>query len=245
MTDEAVLPRARHEERFIASEELVRLVMRTAGSHLDLARDDLPYQWLTTAYCDTVDWSVYRAAERGAAMRVRFREYHRTRPEVILGSQQLFFELKEDIGDNWRKERVAMRGADVFALLRGEAALPAMTADLRRGASELLAAGARPTVVTQYNRLAYAAPDDRMRVTADHNLIYLAVPWVDDGERAGPRLIGPVLARERDVVVELKWFGELPVWAEELHGFLRERAPADRPSKFILAMRYLLGVGAR
>ena len=44
-----------------------------------------------------------------------------------------------------------------------------------------------------------------------------------------------------DVVIEMKWIGELPNWAEELHGYLRERAPADRPSKFVVAMRHLLG----
>ena len=43
------------------------------------------------------------------------------------------------------------------------------------------------------------------------------------------------------MVIEMKWFGELPNWAEELHGYLKQRAPADRPSKFVVAMRHLLG----
>jgi len=84
----------RHEERFIASEELARLVMRTAGSHLQLARDDRPYQWSTTVYCDTYDWKVYRAAEQGAALRLRFREYHRTRPEDAFTSARLWLESR-------------------------------------------------------------------------------------------------------------------------------------------------------
>ncbi|HVR88177.1 MAG TPA: VTC domain-containing protein [Candidatus Limnocylindria bacterium] len=243
MTEQIVLPRSRHEERFIASEQLVRLVMRTASAHLQLARDDLPYQWLTTCYCDTVDWNVYRAAEEGAAVRLRFREYHRTRPEQIFGSEQLFLEVKEDIGDRWRKERVAIRSAEIPAYLRGESPMRIESRDLQRAAQGLVTAGARPVVVTQYNRLAYAAPDDRMRVTADHNLSYLAVPWTNNNDDAIPGRIGPVLARERDVIVEMKWFDELPLWAEELHGFLKQRAPLDRPSKFIMAMRHLLGKG--
>ena len=105
----------------------------------------------------------------------------------------------------------------------------------------LVRAGARPVVVTQYNRLAYAAPGDRIRVTADHNLIYLAVPWTHSGDDAIPSRMGPILARETDVVIEMKWFDELPNWAEELHGYLRQRAPADRPSKFVVGMRHLLG----
>ena len=56
-----------------------------------------------------------------------------------------------------------------------------------------------------------------------------------------PFPLGPICATESNVVIEMKWFGELPAWAEELHGYLRQRAPADRPSKFVVAMRHLLG----
>lgn len=233
--------RPRYEERFIASEELARLVMRTAGSHLQLAQDDRPYQWSTTVYCDTYDWSVYRAAERGAALRLRFREYHRTRPEEAFTSARLWLELKEDVDATSRKERFEIAGDLVPAFLRGEQILPTAGHGLSARAGELVRAGARPVVVTQYNRLAYAAPGDRIRVTADHNLIYLAVPWAHSGDDAIPSRMGPILARETGVVIEMKWFDELPNWAEELLGYLRERAPADRPSKFVVGMRHLLG----
>jgi hypothetical protein len=230
----------RHEERFIASEELTRLAMRTAGSHLQLAQDDRPYQWSTTAYCDTYGWAVYRAAEQGAALRLRFREYHRTRPEEAFSSARLWLELKEDTADMSRKERFEISGDAVPAFLRGETDLT-KNAGLGPKANELVSAGARPVVVTQYNRLAYAGPEDQIRITADHNLIYLAIPWTTNADDAIPVRIGPILARETDVVIEMKWFGELPGWAEELHGYLRQRAPADRPSKFVVAMRHLLG----
>ena len=231
----------RREDRFIASEELARLVLRTAGSHLSLARDDRPYQWSTTTYCDTYDWSIYRAAEAGHALRLRFREYHRTRPEEAFTSARLWLELKEDDMETSRKERFEIAGDVVPAFLRGETALTEASQALGRKAEELVRASAHPVVVTQYNRLAYAAPEDRIRITADHNLIYLAVPWTTNADDAVPVRIGPILSRETDVIMEMKWFGELPAWAEELHGYLRERAPADRPSKFIVAMRHLLG----
>ena len=231
----------RHEERFIASEELARLVMRTAGSHLQLARDDRPYQWSTTAYCDTYDWKVYRAAEQGAALRLRFREYHRTRPEDAFTSARLWLELKEDVDDTSRKERFEIASDLIPAFLRGEEILPPGADGLSARAGALVRDGARPVVVTQYNRLAYAAPEDRIRVTADHNLIYLAVPWTSNDDSAIPSRMGPILARETDVVIEMKWFDDLPNWAEELHGYLRERAPDDRPSKFVVGMRHLLG----
>jgi hypothetical protein len=231
----------RHEDRFIASEELSRLVMRTAGSHLQLARDDRPYQWSTTAYCDTYDWAIYRAAETGQALRLRFREYHRTRPDEAFTSARLWLELKEDTEDMSRKERFEIAGDAVPAFLRGETDLADASIGLGQKAAELVRAGAHPVVVTQYNRLAYAAPEDHIRITADHNLIYLAVPWMTNDDDAIPIRIGPILSRETDVVIEMKWFGELPSWAEELHGYLRQRAPADRPSKFVVAMRHLLG----
>ncbi|MEP7003734.1 MAG: VTC domain-containing protein [Chloroflexota bacterium] len=232
----------RREDRFIASEELARLVMRTAGSHLQLARDDRLYQWSTTTYCDTYDWKIFRAAEQGHALRLRFREYHRTRPDEAFTSARLWLELKEDTQDTSRKERIEMAADVVPAFLRGETeALTEASQALGAKAEELVTNGAHPVVVTQYNRLAYAAPEDRIRITADHNLIYLAVPWTTNADDAVPVRIGPILARETDVVMEMKWFGDLPAWAEELHGYLRERAPADRPSKFVVAMRHLLG----
>ena len=232
----------RREDRFIASEELARLVMRTAGSHLQLARDDRLYQWSTTTYCDTYDWGIFHAAEEGHALRLRFREYHRTRPDEAFTSARLWLELKEDTVETSRKERFEMAADLVPGFLRGETGtLTEASAALGGKAEELIGAGAHPVVVTQYNRLAYAAPDDRIRITADHNLVYLAVPWTTNADDAIPVRIGPILARETDVIMEMKWFGELPAWAEELHGYLRERAPADRPSKFVVAMRHLLG----
>src|SRR5207247_3021115 len=71
----------RHEHRFQVSESIARLVMRTTANNLPLSRDDRPYQWSTTTYCDTVSWSIFRAAEKGSAMQLRIREYHRTRPD--------------------------------------------------------------------------------------------------------------------------------------------------------------------
>ncbi len=223
ITDRFTQPESvpRHEERFIASEELARLAMRTAGSHLQLARDDRPYQWSTTAYCDTYDWSIFRAAEAGKALRLRFREYHRTRPDEAFTSARVWLELKEDTVDMSRKERFEIAGDVVPAFLRGETDLTDATSGLGQNA--------------------YAAPEDQIRVTADHNLIYLAVPWTTNSDDAVPIRIGPILSRETDVVIEMKWFGQLPAWAEELHGYLRQRAPADRPSKFVVAMRHLLG----
>jgi len=96
-------------------------------------------------------------------------------------------------------------------------------------------------VVTQYNRIAYSAPDASMRITADHNLMYLAVPWVANDESSMPCRIGPVIAREPGVIIEVKWFQELPRWADELYSYIRDHMVNERPSKFVVALRHLLG----
>ncbi len=231
----------RSEHRFLVTEEVARLAMRTAASHLDIARDDLPYQWSTTTYCDTYDWAIYRAAETGHALRLRVREYDRSRPAKVLGGSRAWIELKDDREEMSRKERFAVSPKVIPAFLRGEPVLPAEADDLVATARLLLQRGARPVVVTQYNRIAYAAPRDVTRISADHNLMYIALPWDRSEDDVVPRTLGPVLARESDVILELKWSEEPPDWATDLLNWLRHDSPDRRPSKFVVAMRHLLG----
>ncbi len=235
----------RFEYRFLVTEEVARLAMRTAASHLSIARDDRPYQWCTTTYCDTYDWAVYRAAETGQALRLRVREYDRSRPGEVFRGARAWIELKDDHEEISRKERFAVSPRVIPAFLRGEAVLPTEADDLVIAAGELLRRGVRPVVVTQYNRIAYAAPHDIVRVTADHNLMYLALPWDSNDDGAVPRTLGPVLAHESDVILELKWTQDPPVWATDLLKWLRHHSPDRRPSKFVVATRHLLGKEAR
>src|SRR5438034_11482807 len=84
----------RHEHRFQVSESIARLVMRTTANNLPLSRDDRPYQWSTTTYCDTVAWSIFRAAEKGSAIQLRIREDYRTRPRRALNPWASGLELQ-------------------------------------------------------------------------------------------------------------------------------------------------------
>src|SRR5207237_214608 len=112
---------------------------------------------------------------------------------------------------------------------------------LAERATVLLHEGARPVAVTQYNRLAYNSLDSSLRITADHNLMYFALPWETRGDGdSEPSPLGSLLAMEPDVIVEMKWYGELPHWAVDLHAYLKESTREERPSKFIVAMRWLL-----
>src|SRR5205814_9220726 len=133
---------------------LARISIRTAGSHLQLARDDRPYQWSTTAYFDTYDWQIFRAAEAGKALRLRFREYHRTRPDEAFTSARVWLELKEDTVDMSRKERFEIAGDVIPAFLRGETDLTDLSPALGQKRTELVHARARAVVVPQYHRRA-------------------------------------------------------------------------------------------
>jgi hypothetical protein len=231
----------RFEHRFLVNESVARLALRTSGTYLPLDRDDRPYQWSTTAYLDSYDWRIFRSAEAGQALQLRVREYHRTRPNEILAGSFVYFEMKDDSASTSFKERYEVPTMSLPAYLRGEQKLPHDDNGLVVRAEGLIAAGIRPVVVTQYNRIAYAAPDGTMRITADHNLMYLAVPWVTTETSSMPCRIGPVIAREPGVVIEVKWFRELPRWADELYSYIRDHMVNERPSKFVVAMRHLLG----
>ena len=231
----------RNEHRFLVNESVARLALRTSGTYLGLDRDDRPYQWSTTAYLDSYGWGVFRSAEAGKALQLRVREYHRTRPSQIFAGDTVYFEMKDDSASTSFKERYEVPTASLPAYLRGEQKLPRDENGLVERADKTIAEGVRPVVVTQYNRIAYSAPDGSMRITADHNLMYLAVPWVANVASSMPCRIGPVIAREPGVVIEVKWFRELPRWADELYSYIKDHMVNERPSKFVVAMRHLLG----
>ena len=231
----------RKEHRFLVNEAVARLALRTAGTYLPLDREDRPYQWSTTTYCDTYDWQVLRAEKSGHATQLRLREYHRTRPNEVFAGDSIFLEMKDDSPDAGLKERYVVPTNEVMGYLRGERAIDAGPDTLVARMRELVVIGVRPVVVTQYNRIAYAAPDASVRITADHNLMYLAIPWQANADGAIPSRIGPVIEREPGVVIEVKWFDELPHWADELYGYIREHMVNERPSKYVVAMKHILG----
>src|SRR5438093_2919736 len=145
-----------------------------------------------------------------------------------------WIEFKDDEEDTSLKERYGDPMEVARSFLRGDSGLLDLDHGLGERGSKLLRAGARPIVVTQYNRLAYSSLDSSLRITADHNLMYFALPWETNDDRNDPTPLGTLLAMEPNVIVEMKWYGELPHWAVDLHQYLKENAKEDRPSKFIV-----------
>jgi hypothetical protein len=231
----------RKEHRFMVNEAVARLALRTAGTYLPLDREDRPYQWSTTTYCDTYDWQILKAEKTGHATQIRLREYHRTRPNDVFAGEQIFLEMKDDSPDAGMKERYVVPTRDVPSYLRGDRKLAEEGNTLVPRMDALVKLGVRPVVVTQYNRIAYTASDASVRITADHNLMYLAIPWQANTDESIPCRLGPVIEREPGVIIEVKWFEKLPHWADELYSYIREHMVNERPSKYVVAMNHLLG----
>lgn len=231
----------RKEHRFLVNEAVARLALRTAGSYLPLDREDRPYQWSTTTYCDTYDWQVLKAERTGHATQLRLREYHRTRPSEVFSGETVFLEMKDDSPEAGVKERYIVPTREIPSYLRGEKTIDPDNNVLAPRMAALVSAGVRPVVVTQYNRIAHTASDGTVRITADHNLMYLALPWTANTDEAIPCRLGPVMEREPGVIIEVKWFDTLPHWADELYGYIRDHMVDERPSKYVIAMKHLLG----
>lgn len=225
-------PRA--ELRFLATRATAALVSQIAETNLNLT--DAATPWYTTTYCDTADHVLYREAEAGGGSLLRLREYHVRRPESALTSQRIWIEWKDEERDRSQKQRVIIRPSDVGPFLRGE---PLETGDLLVAlrSRSFFERGPRPVVITQCRRVAYATRRDEVRITLDHDLTYYVPETSSDGEPA-PCELGPIVARETGVLIELKWQTDVPDWTAMLLRTLRQEA-SDRPSKFVVAMRHL------
>jgi hypothetical protein len=229
---------SRLEYRFLADDRVARWVVEVVRQRCTPADEEYFAPWRTTTYCDTPDFSIYEAAEAGSPVCMRFREYHPSRPDHVLTSPNVWFELKED-GGRGRKERVLVASQDALALLSGAKDMPDAPRALRKRTADWVKHGARPVLVTRYRRLAYEGIDEPVRVTVDRDLSYLAVDW--DAEKAleSGCAVGPAVGAERGALIEIKCTETFPAWANELIVALKRRAALDRPSKFLVGMRYL------
>jgi hypothetical protein len=230
---------SRLEYRFLADERVARWVVEVVRQRCTPADEEYFAPWRTTTYCDTPAFSIYQEAEAGSPLCMRFREYHPNRPDNVLTSPNVWFELKED-GGQGRKERVLVPSNDALALLTGAKDMPDAPRALRKRTVEWVNHGARPVLVTRYRRLAYEGIDEPVRVTVDRDLSYLSVDWDSQESHEAGCALGSVVGVERGALIEIKCTETFPAWANELIVALKRRAAADRPSKFLVGMRYLL-----
>ena len=94
--------------------------------------------------------------------------------------------------------------------------------------------GARGTALVSYEREAYAAPDDHVRVTFDRNL-RVRRPDADDPLSRRHR---PFHLRMGGVIVEIKFTGLFPGWLSDMvRIFSMSRQPVPKYVKCMQAMR--------
>lgn len=236
---EIAVARSRWEERFLTDERTALKVVEEAGRYLELADAEFGTPWRTTTYCDTEDFSFYRAAEASESSTFRLREYHAHRPKAVFGSPSAWLELKgtATCGD---KYRVEVPVDDIPSLLHNaDDGLSSL--GLGTTVKEMVQAQMRPVLVTQCYRVAYASPGESLRITADYGLTYSGLRWSESAHPSLPVPISADLAHERGVVLELKWTDQLPEWAADLVRSLRAKGADNRPAKFVVGMRHLLG----
>lgn len=232
---------ARNELRFLVAPEVARGVEALAKARLIPGDVESDAPWYTTTYCDTRAHDLYRSALAGAGRLLRFREYHARRPEQALTSYRIWIEWKtewkEEHEERSAKQRLVVRPRDIIPFLRRES-MPAGGIDLTPEDVELFERGMRPVVVTQCRRVVYASRRDQLRVTFDHELTYLEPDADATPERGVPWPLGAIIARERGILIEVKWQGELAGWASDMLEGLRHTA-SDRSGKFVVAMQHV------
>ena len=228
----------RQEYRFLLDRRNARTASEVVLQHCRVADEDYFTPWNITVYLDTADLAIYNQAEQGGALSLRLREYHADRPVDVLTSSTVWVEFKE-ISKSSRKDRMCLAAEDIVALLTARQLTPNVLRRLPAQAVEWIDAGVRPVLVTRCRRRAYQAIGDPLRVTIDQELTYLSAKWADDKDLPGRIAVGPMIAKEHAVLMELKSSEALPDWASDLVASLQEQTD-DRPSKFVVGMRHLL-----
>jgi len=232
----------RTELRFLVDEAVADPALTAVAARLPQVDVDMP--WRTTTYCDTEDMYLYREAEAGRAALLRFREYTRRRPLRILSAQNVWIEWKDVRPGGAGKRRFIVLPDDIPLFLSGT--LRQIGLDLGTGSCgrDLFRSGLRPVVTVQAERVAYAAPGDGVRITADRQLSYSSIEWPEDERPMVPCPLGEEIARESGVLVEVKWRDEAPGWVRDLAEQLRQASSEERETKFLAATRHALAYRA-
>jgi hypothetical protein len=199
------------ELKFRLTEEAAQAVADWArrrlalDGHADPARG-YTYR-ITSLYCDTPDWDVYRRNLSFARQKFRLRRY---------GSEPwLFLERKRKWGDQVRKQRTRLEAAAAAARLREE---PFPGWEGHWFHERVAARRLGPVCQIHYDRMAFVGlgADGPLRLTLDHNLHgSLHGDWLfGDGDNGLSLLSG-----ER--ICELKFRAAVPALFKELIGELR------------------------
>lgn len=213
------------ERKFLVTTAELKEFLAATVKHLrhEVRDPRRPLAYTRTLYLDTADGRYSRLATSDAstsvcAERLRLRQYAVGAPGIPpLILDPCYLELKETLGDERRKRRVAAPASVIARLLarRGDGAAAAGGAPF--GPSGPLSALARrleeervaPRLVTWYRRDTFVAAGG-VRVTLDEELLFSPPSPVEPCGRE-PLLVGPLVAGPPRVL-EVKCEGDLPAW---------------------------------
>lgn len=201
----------------------------------------MAHHYTTTVYFDTAGLDFFRKARAGGQhVKLRAREYYDVLPleelvtdagDLLRYAPLLWLELKSRDGDLSGKRRIGVPKRRLMALLDsvsiddelraiqrqahggdGEAALGELVRFLERLGKPL-----RPSAAVNYRRAAYQDPAGSLRLTVDDELAFYApreALWASESPLTRA-VLGPPVAVEPRLVVEVKHLGMLPSWLPE------------------------------
>ncbi len=243
---ESELPE-RESKFVVTAETLDDFLARADGNLVEFAYDrSRPVAWTRTTYLDTDDLFFYRRSLRGAARRLRIREYASSTsvrgPARLTGHCRL--ELKVSEGEGRRKVAYEAPAEAIAELVERQGDLDARW-DAFLAPSTALAAFRRelrllrptPRLTVFYRRRSFRGAGGAVRVTLDEDVSFCLPTGVGRaGEAARP---DHEVGCFRRGILEVKCLeGEAPDW---LVAAMEDLPPASVFSKYVLGMRRIVG----
>ena len=211
-----------HEHKYLLDAWAARRVWTVASRHLPSLQDPArPFAFVRTTYFDTADRAYQRSAQGEVSQRLRVREYATATVcgEAPTVADRCFLELKQSANGRRTKARLELEPR-------------AVPAELARHADAPLT----PVLTTWYQRRSLGDADGNLRITLDEGVTFCAPISVGSpGGDTAPK----VLARGPGLVLEIKHWGDVPLWLKQALLGLKE---AVGFSKFNAGMLAIAGI---
>lgn len=201
---------------------------------------------VVTTYLDTPERYYFQRATPEQSIKLRVREYLAIMAgEEVVATDECFLERKQRDGAHRLKQRIHAAKAAITDIVEGLAPVPGSSPEAAALRAELAAHGARPAMVSAYERIVFGA-DDGLRVTFDERIGFYTPPagLYRATHALSPDVLGDPHAAGPARVLEVKYpdADALPPW---LAAALADVAESPTYSKFVNGMRALQSSSGR
>lgn len=204
---------ARHEIKYILSEDQRRCVMRGIKDHM--IPDPHGMSTIRNIYYDTPDYRLIRKSLDKPIYKekIRLRSYGRPTEDTVV-----FLELKKKYDGVVHKRRVEIKEKDAESYMSGAIGLSELEERIAVISNPQIAreidyfknyyGNLKPIVYLSYDRCAYFSDEDEsLRITFDKN-----IKWRGENVRLTEEVGGEDLLKEGESLMEIKTATALPVW---------------------------------